>query len=68
MDKTNNTALDDPEPQRYYDWMLWKMRQNQKRTSCYDNRRNDEKRNCRYAIIYSPFEEMLKNWSKKTRN
>ena len=27
MDKTNNTALDDPEPQRYYDWMLWKMRQ-----------------------------------------
>jgi len=19
--------LDDPEPQRYYDWMLWKMRQ-----------------------------------------
>ena len=26
MDKTNNTALDDPEPQRYYDWMLWKMR------------------------------------------
>ena len=27
MDKTNNTTLDDPEPQRYYDWMLWKMRQ-----------------------------------------
>ena len=27
MDKTNNTALDDPEPERYYDWMLWKMRQ-----------------------------------------
>ena len=27
MDKKNNTALDDPEPQRYYDWMLWKMRQ-----------------------------------------
>ena len=30
MDKTNNTALDDPEPQRYYDWMLWKMRQEKK--------------------------------------
>jgi len=21
---------DDPEPQRYYDWMLWKMRQERK--------------------------------------
>ena len=31
MDKTNNTALDDPEPQRYYDWMLWKMRQEKKK-------------------------------------
>ena len=22
--------IDDPEPQRYYDWMLWKMRQEDK--------------------------------------
>ncbi len=22
--------VDDPEPQRYYDWMLWKMRQERK--------------------------------------
>tara|TARA_B000000557_G_scaffold254022_1_gene243705 strand:- start:534 stop:731 length:198 start_codon:yes stop_codon:yes gene_type:complete len=22
---------DDPEPQRYYDWMLWKMRQERKK-------------------------------------
>lgn len=23
-------VIDDPEPQRYYDWMLWKMRQEDK--------------------------------------
>ena len=23
--------MDDPEPQRYYDWMLWKMRQEKKK-------------------------------------
>lgn len=23
--------LDDPEPKRYYDWMLWKMRQERKK-------------------------------------
>lgn len=22
--------IDDPEPERYYDWMLWKMRQQEK--------------------------------------
>lgn len=24
-------SYDDPEPQRYYDWMLWKMRQERKK-------------------------------------
>ena len=24
-------VIDDPEPQRYYDWMLWKMRQEDKK-------------------------------------
>ena len=24
---------DDPEPERYYDWMLWKMRQEKKNNS-----------------------------------
>ena len=23
--------VDDPEPERYYDWMLWKMRQERKK-------------------------------------
>ena len=25
--KTNTKVVHDPEPERYYDWMLWKMRQ-----------------------------------------
>ena len=27
MDKTRNAWLDDKEPERYYEWMLWKLRQ-----------------------------------------
>ena len=48
----------DPEPERYYDWMLWKMRQEE-----HHNRRNDEKRNEEMYKL-----EIAKNWSKKTRN
>ena len=25
--KTNTKVVHDPEPERYYDWMLWKLRQ-----------------------------------------
>ena len=25
--KTDTKVVHDPEPERYYDWMLWKMRQ-----------------------------------------
>ena len=28
--KTNTKVVHDPEPERYYDWMLWKMRQEDK--------------------------------------
>ena len=28
--KTNTKVVHDPEPERYYDWMLWKMRQENK--------------------------------------
>ena len=31
MDEKRNTALDDKEPERYYDWMLWKMRQEERK-------------------------------------
>ena len=27
MDKKRNAWLDDEEPERYYEWMLWKLRQ-----------------------------------------
>ena len=30
MDEKTNTTLDDKEPERYYDWMLWKLRQTRK--------------------------------------
>ena len=26
-------SINDPEPERYYDWMLWKLRQDRKRAS-----------------------------------
>lgn len=29
-DALNQKMKEDPEPQRYYDWMLWKMRQEEK--------------------------------------
>ena len=28
--KTDTEVVHDPEPERYYDWMLWKMRQENK--------------------------------------
>ena len=28
--KTDTEVVHDPEPERYYDWMLWKMRQEDK--------------------------------------
>ena len=31
MDEERNTTLDDKEPERYYDWMLWKMRQEERK-------------------------------------
>ena len=31
--KTNTKVVHDPEPERYYDWMLWKMRQERKKMS-----------------------------------
>ena len=31
MDEKRNTTLDDKEPERYYDWMLWKMRQEERK-------------------------------------
>ena len=31
MDEKTNTTLDDKEPERYYDWMLWKMRQEERK-------------------------------------
>lgn len=27
-EQTNTRVVQDPEPERYYDWMLWKLRQN----------------------------------------
>ena len=26
-EQTNSRVVQDPEPERYYDWMLWKLRQ-----------------------------------------
>ena len=26
-EQTNTRVVQDPEPERYYDWMLWKLRQ-----------------------------------------
>ena len=31
--KTNTKVVHDPEPERYYDWMLWKMRQERNKMS-----------------------------------
>ena len=30
MDKKRNAWVDDEEPERYYEWMLWKLRQERK--------------------------------------
>jgi len=31
INNDNNNDEDDPEPERYYEWMLWKLRQERKK-------------------------------------
>lgn len=36
----NKNDKNDPEPPRYYEWMLWKLRQERKKDVCSSTRNN----------------------------